>query len=104
MSTTYEESIARFCDPVRKPVIDNLVKHLGIALQSADGETVAATDPAELKTIREGFCAKYLGLNEADADQAIQEVCDLMQHDTAKCRVTFYYLLADKAGKLDQFA
>lgn len=104
MSTTYVESIQRFCDNVDHAAIDNIVKHLGIALQNPDGATVAASDPAELKTIQEGFCAKKLGMGPDDAKKAVQDVCELMKHDSAKCRVTFYYVLADRAGKLNTLA
>ena len=101
--SNYGESIGRFCESVDQAAIDGLVKHLGIALQNADGSTVAVSDENELATIRDGFCAKHLGMDSAAADKAVGEVAELMQHDTAKCRVTFYYLLADKAGKLADF-
>jgi hypothetical protein len=97
----YVESISRFV--VNQAAIDGIVKHLGIALRSPDGSTVAVSDPSEVATIRDGFCAKELGLSREEAENAIQAVSELMKHDTAKCRVTFYYLLADRAGKLDQF-
>lgn len=100
----YVESIERFTENVNTIAIDNLVKHLGIALHSADGKTVAASDPAELATVRDGFCMKYLDMSPGQADTAIEEVCETMKHDSAKCRVTFYYLLADKAGKLEKFS
>ncbi len=98
----YAESIERFAT-VNQAAIDGIVKHLGIALQNADGKTVATSDQNELDTIRNGFCAKYLEMSGEEADAAISEVSETMKHDSAKCRVTFYYLLADKAGKLEQF-
>ena len=101
MSNTYVESIERFCEQVDTSAIDNIVNYLGIALRSSDGSTVAASDADELKTIQEGFCVKKLGMEPAEAEAAVQRICELMQHDAAKCRVTFYYLLAEKTGKLD---
>ena len=100
----YLESIQRFDENAKQETIDNIVNHLGIALKTADGQTVAATDDKELAAIRDGFCAKKLGLSAEEADKLIKETCEDMQYDTAKCRVTFYYLLAHKAGKLEQFA
>lgn len=100
----YEESIERFVDSVNTNAIDGIVKHLGIALQSADGQTVATSDEDELATIRDGFCAKHLGLSAEEANEAIAKVSETVKHDSAKSRVTFYYLLAHNAGKLDQFA
>ena len=100
----YVESIERFVESVNETVVENLVKHLGGSLASADGATVAVTDDSELKTIKDGFCAKYLELTEEKAEAAIKEVAELMKHDTAKCRVTFYYMLADKTSNLAKFA
>ena len=101
--SNYAESIERFTETVSTSAIDNIVKHLGIALRSGDGATVAASDPSELKTIQDGFCAKKLGMSAEEAQSAIEKVCEIMKHDSAKCRVTFYYLLADNAGKIGEF-
>jgi len=40
--------------------VEGIVKHLGIALHSRDASLVAATDPEELKRLREGFLKKKL--------------------------------------------
>ena len=100
----YLESIQRFDHGADNKVVENIVKHLGIALQSADGQTVAITDPDEIARIRDGFCEKHLGLNADAAEKLIADVAQMLQNDAAKCRVTFYYLLAQKAGQLDRFA
>ena len=97
------ESIQRFSPDARQETVEAIVKHLGIGMQTADGKTVAVSETSELDRIRDGFCAKNLGLPPDKAELLIQEVCEIMQHDTAKSRVTFYYLLAEKAGKLDIF-
>ncbi len=100
----YVESIQRFSDNPNQTAVDNLVKHLGIAFRDSDGSTVAASQSSELDRIRDGFCATQLGLDKAKAQELIDEVCAMMKDDQAKCRVTFYYLLAEKAGQLDKFA
>ncbi len=97
------ESIQRFDADAKQSTVDNIVKHLGIALHSNDGATVAMSDEQEVNTIRDGFCAKKLDLDADEATKAIQEVGETLKHDAAKCRVTFYYLLAKNAGKLGQF-
>ena len=99
----YLESIKRFDKRPSEPAIESIVKHLGIALRSSDGSTVATSDPRELERIRDGFCAKHLGLEADKAESLIAEVADEMKQDAAKCRVTFYYLLAHKSGNLEQF-
>jgi hypothetical protein len=99
----YLESIQRFDENAKQSTVDNIVKFLGIAMQSADGQTVAASDQKELDLIRDGFCKKHLELEPADAEKSIGEVMALLKHDSAKSRVTVYYLLAQKAGKLAKF-
>lgn len=97
------ESIQRFDADVKQSTVDNVIKHLGIAMQTADGQTVAASDQKELDQIRDGFCKKHLGLEPDAAEKMIGEVMELLKHDSAKSRVTVYYMLAKKAGKLDIF-
>jgi hypothetical protein len=51
------------------------------------------------------FLKKKLGLQESDSDldKAIKDVCEKMKAERDKPRVTFYYLLAEKYGKLGMF-
>lgn len=98
------ESIQRFSPDADEQTVEHIIKHLGIAMHSADGATVAVSEQSELDRIRDGFCANHLDLTPDKADLLINEVCETMKHDGAKSRVTFYYLLAEKAGKLDIFA
>jgi hypothetical protein len=55
--------------------------------------------------VRDSWCKKKLGLNDdAAVDAAIQDICETMKGDKQKHRVTFYYLLAEKFGKVDMLA
>ncbi len=85
--------------------INGIVKHLGIALQNRDAWFVACADKAERDRVRAGFLKKKLALSNSDAelDKAVLEVCEKMKADQDKSRVTFYYLLAEKYGKLSMF-
>ena len=38
--------------------------------------------------------------DDAALDKLVKDVCEKMKADQKKQRVTFYYLLAEKAGKL----
>ena len=98
------ESVQRFDPDAKQSTVDNIEKFLGIAMRTADGQTVAASDQKELDQIRDGFCKKHLELEPAAAEAMIAEVLALLKHDSAKSRITVYYLLAQKAGKLDKFA
>ena len=86
--------------------IDGIVKHLGIALQKKDASLVACDDKSERDRVRDSFLKKKLGLalSDSELDRAIAEVCQKMHGDRDKPRVTFYYLLAEKYGKLSMFA
>jgi len=79
-----------------------IVRHLGIALKGTDTALVACSSKDELDRVRESWCKKKLGLAQADAelDKAIKGVCDKMKGDKSKSRVVFYYLLAEKYGRL----
>jgi hypothetical protein len=82
--------------------VDKIIKHLGIAMKGKDTAMVACSSKDELDRVRESWCKKKLGLTNTDAelDKAIKDVCDKMKGDKNKSRVAFYYLLAEKYGKL----
>jgi hypothetical protein len=81
-------------------VVNKIVKHLGIALRNRDSSLVSCSDPEELARVREKWAGKKLGIDGAKADSAIEAVCKEMSADNTKSRVTFYYLVAKKLGKL----
>ncbi|MEM6980884.1 MAG: DUF2853 family protein, partial [Planctomycetota bacterium] len=81
-----------------------LVGHLGIALKDRDASVVAATDPKELESIKSNYCSKTLDLSDEEADAAIEKVAAIMKGDTAKSRVTFYYLIAQESNSMHRLA
>ena len=85
--------------------IKGIVRHCGIALQSRDGSFVAAADKAECDRVRDSFLKKKLAVTGTDAelDAAIAGVGETMKGERDKSRVAFYYLLAEKFGKLAVF-
>jgi hypothetical protein len=85
--------------------IKGIVRHCGIALQSKDGSFVSCTDKAERDRVRDSFLKKKLALAESDGDldKAVMETCQQMKADHDKSRVAFYYLLAQRFGKLSLF-
>jgi hypothetical protein len=102
----YSENVKKYVANVNTAAVNGIVKHLGIALRSRDASLVAATDPEELKRVREGFMKKKLALTGSDAelDAALKDVMTRMKGEHDKHRVTVCYLLAEKFGKLDMFA
>lgn len=101
----YSDDIKKYVRNIDEAAVKGIVKHLGIALRSRDASLVACTDPAELGRVRDSFLKKKLGLTDSDSnlDNAIQAICEQMKDSVKKSRVTFYYLLAAKYGKLSLF-
>lgn len=84
--------------PARK-----IVEYLGKGvLSQRDASLVSCSDQAELDRIRENFCKKKLSLDLSDdkIDKILADVCKTMSAERNKSRVTFYYLTAEKCGKL----
>jgi len=106
MSTDYTADIKRYTANVNDKAVAGIVKHLGIALKSADASLVSCSSKDELARVRDSWLKKKLALAGDDAalDKSIKEVCEQMKGDKNKQRVTFYYLLAEKHGKLAALA
>jgi Protein of unknown function (DUF2853) len=102
MSVNYSEDIKRYQPNVNDKAVAGIVKHLGIALKSTDASLVSCSSKDELARVRDSWLKKKLALTDDDAtlDKAIAAVCATMKADKQKSRVTFYYLLAEKYGKL----
>ena len=102
MTVKYIDDIKRYDPQPNENAVAAIVKHLGIALKSADASMVSCSSKDELARVRESWLKKKLALTTEDAalDKLIADVCATMKGNTKKSRVTFYYLLAQKAGKL----
>lgn len=97
--------VKKHASNVDEAAVAGIIKHLGIALHTRDASLVAASDPEELKRVREGFMKKKLALAHTDAelDAALHEIMTKMKAVHDKHRVTVCYLLAEKFGKLNLF-
>ena len=84
-------------------MVQKVVNYCGIALRNKDSSLVGCSDEAEKNRVRDGYCFKKLGMDQGTASAAVDAVCATMKEDRMKSRVTFYYLLAKNAGKLDIF-
>lgn len=73
----------------------------GPSIYNNDSSTVSATDESELKTVRENFLIKKLGLTENDKlDKGIDVVMEQYgRSNRHKYRVVVYYLLTQYFGK-----
>lgn len=84
-----------------KTLITKVAKGLGPSIYNADAETVAGSDPEELKTVKTNFLIKKLGLKDGpELDKAIDEVMEkLGSSNRSKYRPLVYGLLAKKFNK-----
>lgn len=98
----YLANVRKYDSKADAAVVDKIVKYCGIALRSRDSSLVACSDRTELETVNEKFVAKKLGITDGGMELA-KDTCQTMKGERFKSRVTFYYLLAQKAGKLDVF-
>jgi Protein of unknown function (DUF2853) len=95
--------VKKYAANVDEIAVAGIVRYCGIALQERDSSLVAFSDKREVQRVRDHFLKRKLGLTAADPelDKAIMEVGEKMK--TGKNRVTAYYLLADRFGKLPVF-
>ena len=100
----YAADIKKYTSNVNQAAVDAIVKYCGIALKGADSRYVAMTDPAEVKRVVDGFCAKRLGLDAKTADGAVRAVGEKMKADKTKHRVTVYYLVAEATKTMGKLA
>lgn len=99
--TDYLTEVKHYDAGADEAVVNNIVRHLGIALRNRDSSLVAVSDPEELARVKEKWCGKKLGVTGPAVDKAVDTVCTIMENDNSKSRVTFYYLVAKELGKLD---
>ena len=73
----------------------------GPAIYDADAETIAASQPTELETVKRNFLIKKLGLKDGpelmDAINAVIEIYGRSERN--KHRAVVYYLLVKHFGK-----
>jgi hypothetical protein len=98
-------NVKKYVPNADEVAIQGIVKHLGVALRTKDSSYVACTDKKERDLVRDHFLKKKLGLSldDVELDQSVADVCQKMHEDRDKHRVTFYYLLAERFGKLVMF-
>lgn len=97
------EDIRKYSPGASEAVVSAMEKTYALALTHTDARLVSFSDESELKTVRENFVKKKLGV--ADDDDAIDAQIQAVgkQVPGHKQRLTVYYLLAEHYGKLGVF-
>lgn len=100
------EEIQKYDAKADPAIVEKMAKTYRLVLSKRDSAYVSVSDDNELKTVRENFLKKKLGLKDSDEklDAIIADVAEQMKADRMKERLTFYYLCAKKAGKLSVFS
>jgi len=106
MAEDWAANVKKYVPAANDEAIKGIVQYCGVALQKQDSSLVSFADSAEVARVRDNYLKKKLGLTEPDADldQAIHAVSERMKDDRTKNRVTVYYLLAERFGKLSALA
>ncbi|MFT3987063.1 DUF2853 family protein [Aestuariivirga sp.] len=100
MAADYSADVKKYASNVNEAAVAAIVKYCGIALRNQDSQYVSMTDPAEVKRVVDGFCAKKLGLDAKTAEAAVLAAGEKMKADRTKHRVTVYYLIAEATGTM----
>jgi hypothetical protein len=105
MATDWAADVKKYAPDADDKAIAGIVRYCGIALRNRDSSLVSFADKDEVARVRNNFLKKKLALTLPDdeLDEGIAEVVDKMKSTRAKNRVTVYYLLADRFGKLSMF-
>lgn len=93
----YIDDIAKYTDTVNEELVAVLYRSLASILGDADAANVACSDDEELATVRRNFIEEKLEIDDKEkAEAAMATICEKMQADRSKNRLTFYYLLTEE--------
>ena len=104
-----DDLIAQYADDLKNKcgmtadmdLLEKVTKGCGPAIYNADASTVAASQPAELETVKNNFLIKKLGLSDGpELDAAIQKAIETYgRSERNKFRAVMYYMLTKHFGK-----
>lgn len=99
--TAYIAEAKKLKLPLEDPLIESVTRGLGPSIYKADAETIASSDPDEIKRLKTNFLIKKLGLaDDAKLDAAVDEVfTQIGKSNRNKYRVLVYALLVKKFKK-----
>ncbi len=103
----YTKSLSEKCGVTAdQDLLRAVTKAMGPSIYNADGEIVAASDKAEVKTLKENFVMKKLGISdEAEVDAAYDRVIEIIgKSNPRKYRAVLAYLLVTDLGKESLFS
>ena len=100
MMAKYTEQLQELGVTAEAELLEWVTDRVGPANYDADGQLVAASQPAELERVFTGFVGDELAETDKEKGMAaIAEVMEQMKDTNRKYRAVVYYLLAKKYGK-----
>ncbi|HJE89851.1 MAG TPA: DUF2853 family protein [Dietzia timorensis] len=105
MAVDWIADVKKYAPKADDAVLEKMLSTYKLALSKPDAAYVSFSDPDELKTVRENFLKKKLGLKDSDdkLDESIKAVGEKMKDGGKNGRLAVYYLLAEKHDKLSVF-
>ena len=103
-----DEKVGKYIQVVKDKGVDldtdllrKVTRACGPSIYNRDSETIAASQPKEMETIKRNFLVKKLGLSEGPKlDEGIESVIETYgKSDRAKYRAVIYYMLTKHFGK-----
>ena len=103
-----DEKVGKYIQVVKDKGVDldtdllrKVTRACGPSIYNRDSETIAASQPKEMETIKRNFLVKKLGLSEGPKlDEGIESVIETYgRSDRAKYRAVIYYMLTKHFGK-----
>lgn len=104
-----DEKVGKYIDHMKDKLgmepdvglLRKVTKGCGPSIYNRDAETVAASQPSEVETVKQNFVMKKLGITDGDAaDAGIKKVMDMYgEKSRNKYRAVVYYLLTKEFGK-----
>ncbi|KIT15460.1 DUF2853 family protein [Jannaschia aquimarina] len=103
-----DEKVGKYIQVVKDKGVDldtdllrKVTQACGPSIYNADSETIAASQPGEIETVKNNFLIKKLGLSEGPKlDEGLDAVLDQYgRSDRNKYRAVIYYMLTKHFGK-----
>lgn len=92
--------IERFDAHPDQEAVERLTRYLLPTIQNHDAQFVATADKKEIVYVEEKWAQDKLGASASAAHEAVAHAARQMKDTHNKSRITFYYLVAKKLGKL----
>lgn len=101
----YSQTLSKLGQKVDEKLLRAVTKGCGPSIYTKDGETVSASDKAEVERVKKNFMEKKLGLSGKDLDAGFDYAVETIGKSSRnKYRAVMYYLIVKKYKKDSVYA